>query len=156
MAHGVEKCVHGVVVRQCRCVDHGEVRIVACDPKLCAHVTSAVSHVPVTLPQLNDRVHYVAFGTPGGEYRKACRAAIVTEVGQWVTVYEEKAPGYDRSEGRLVRTLEQWFYDDAVALFVMNPTGVFLNGAGPVACSHVEPTNGEAPPGGTWHWPDHG
>lgn len=25
-------------------------------------------------------VHYLAFGTPGGEYPKACRAAVVTQV----------------------------------------------------------------------------
>lgn len=155
MSHGIEKCVHDVVVRQCRCFQHTDVRIVPCNPQLCGE--SSVKASTGRTPVITDHVHYVAYGTPGGEYRKACRAAVVTEVGQWVTVSTEKASTYDRSEGRPIRTLEQWFYDDAVALFVMNPTGVFLNGAGPVACRHVEPTGeGDAPPGGTWHWPDHG
>ena len=31
-------------------------------------------------PSVGRIVHYVSFGTPGGEYTKECRAAIVTEV----------------------------------------------------------------------------
>jgi hypothetical protein len=30
-------------------------------------------------PYLGESVHYVAYGTPGGEYKSVCRAAIVTE-----------------------------------------------------------------------------
>jgi hypothetical protein len=37
-------------------------------------------------PEINDRVHYVAHGTPGGEYPMACRAAIVTEVTETAVV----------------------------------------------------------------------
>lgn len=106
----------------------------------------------MTRPPLGDPVHYVAFGTPKGEYSSVCRAAIVTEVGQWVTVKTEVPESYSRSEGRPIRSLEQWFYDDAVALFVMNPTGVFLNGAGPVSCKHETPGDGPLS-GGTWHDP---
>ncbi|MEU3452164.1 hypothetical protein ABZ671_00775 [Micromonospora sp. NPDC006766] len=103
-------------------------------------------------PTVGRIVHYTSFGTPGGEYRSQCRAAIVTEVGQWVTV--EETDGYSRSEDRPIRRLEQWFYDDAVALTVLNPTGLFFNGAGPVACRHDEPRDGHDPAGGTWHWPE--
>lgn len=102
-------------------------------------------------PEINDSVHYVAFGTPKGEYQSVCRAATVTEVGQWVPVETTKPDSFSRSEGRPIRVVEQWFFDDAVALFVMNPTGVFFNGAGPVACKHVTPVEGLIPPGGSWH-----
>jgi hypothetical protein len=44
-------------------------------------------------------VHYVSYGTPGGEYGKECRAAIVTGVGE----------GMDCD------------------LAVFNPTGMFFN-----------------------------
>lgn len=102
-------------------------------------------------PKLGEHVHYVAFGTPKGEYLPMCRAAVVTEVGQWVTVDTDEGPSsFSRSEGRPIRTVEQWFFDDAAALFVMNPTGVFFNGAGPVACKHSVPAIGGAL-GGTWH-----
>jgi hypothetical protein len=46
-------------------------------------------------PSVNRQVHYVSYGTPGGEYPKACRVATVTEVGE----------------------------DGRVGLCVMNPTG---------------------------------
>lgn len=45
-------------------------------------------------------VHYVSYGTPGGEYPSVCRAAIITEV------------------------LEPY---PAVSLCVLNPTGMFFN-----------------------------
>lgn len=48
-------------------------------------------------PSIGRIVHYVSYGTPGGEYGKECRAAIVTEV--------------DKNE---------------VGLAVLNPTGVFF------------------------------
>lgn len=35
---------------------------------------------PSRWPTLNESVHYVSYGTPGGEYPKKCRAADVTEV----------------------------------------------------------------------------
>lgn len=103
----------------------------------------------MTQPTLGDRVHYVAFGTPGGEYHQTCRAAIITEVGQWVTIAAEDSASIDPNYR--VRYLTQRFHDDAVALFVMNPTGVFFNGAGPVACRHAAPNVGHIVDGGTWH-----
>lgn len=48
-------------------------------------------------------VHYVSYGTPGGEYPSRCRAAIITEVR-------------DDDE------------DQCVALAVLNPSGMFFNG----------------------------
>lgn len=47
-------------------------------------------------------VHYVSYGTPGGEYPQVCRAAVITEV-----------------------------HDDDVALAVLNPTGMFFKEAIP-------------------------
>ena len=50
-------------------------------------------------PSIGRIVHYVSYGTPGGEYTRECRAAIVTEVVN----------------------------PDLVGLAVMNPTGMFFN-----------------------------
>jgi hypothetical protein len=102
-------------------------------------------------PSVGRIVHYVSYGTPGGEYARECRAAIVTEV----EVSIERPP--------------------TVGLCVLNPTGQFFNrsvpysdGAGKpgspdcedrswhgtahryCACGWTEPSY----PGGTWHWPE--
>lgn len=50
-------------------------------------------------PSVGRTVHYVSYGTPGGEYTRECRAAIVTEVVN----------------------------PDLVGLAVFNPTGMFFN-----------------------------
>jgi hypothetical protein len=70
-------------------------------------------------PSVGRLVHYVSFGTPDGEYPKACRAAVITEVVD----------------------------DEHVGLAVLNPGGLFFDGAAPYNPA-VEP------PGGTWHWPE--
>ena len=106
-------------------------------------------------PSVGRMVHYVSHGTPsrpdGSQaYESQCRAAVITEVGQWVTVETSTPKSFDRSEGRPIREVEQWWYDDALALTVLNPTGMFFNGAGPVACKHDE--TGYA--AGSWHWPE--
>ena len=113
-------------------------------------------------PTVGRIVHYVSYGTPGGEYHSKCRAAVIVEVGQWITVETVTPKSFDRSEGRPIREVEQWWYDDACALAVLNPTGAFFNGAAGVACKHMElpPADkivyGEATThqGGTWHWPE--
>lgn len=110
--------------------------------------------LPVRLlePLVGTPVHYVSFGTPGGEYQSVCRAAIVTEVGQWIT--DSVVDVEDRLGAPRTRLLKQTFYGHAVALCVLNPTGLFFNGgADPqtVGCRH-DP--GRA--GGTWHWPGEG
>ena len=53
-------------------------------------------------PSVGRIVHYVSYGTPGGEYGKECRAAVVTEVNS----ADDNAP---------------------VGLCVLNPTGQFFN-----------------------------
>lgn len=57
-------------------------------------------------PSIGRVVHYTSYGTPGGEYGRECRAAIVTEVA--------KDP--QDSDAAL-----------AVGLAVLNPTGTFFN-----------------------------
>lgn len=96
-------------------------------------------------------VHYVSYGTPGGEFKQEHRAAIVTEVPEGVA------------------------NPQTVGLCVLNPTGVFFNrtvsyhdGSGHpgaptcpnpethgnpfryCACGWTEPSYR----GGTWHWPE--
>jgi len=53
-------------------------------------------------PFVGSIVHYVSYGTPGGEYPSVCRAAIITEVGG------------EAAYGR-------------VSLAVLNPEGMFFN-----------------------------
>jgi hypothetical protein len=50
-------------------------------------------------PSIGHIVHYVSYGTPGGEYKSECRAAIVTAVTS----------------------------DELVHLAVFNPEGMFFN-----------------------------
>ncbi|MEV0616178.1 hypothetical protein AB0I81_22885 [Nonomuraea sp. NPDC050404] len=98
------------------------------------------------IPTVGQTVHYVSHGTPGGEYKSECRAAIITETNT----------------------------SDTVGLCVLNPTGMLFNrtvtyhdgaetpgdpaceglhAAGPLrycACGWIEASY----KGGTWHWPE--
>jgi hypothetical protein len=89
-------------------------------------------------PSIGRIVHYVSYGTPGGEYTSECRAAIVTEVAD--------VPTGPNGEYK-------------VGLFVANPTGVFLNRD--IEQDEIEIRAGGDPAdpgrpyqGGTWHWPE--
>jgi hypothetical protein len=77
-----------------------------------------------TKPAVGRIVHYVSYGTPGGEYPSVCRAAMITEV-----VVDAEGRGAS-----------------VVHLTVFNPEGVFLNK------NVVE--DGLEQRGGTWHWPE--
>jgi hypothetical protein len=86
-------------------------------------------------PAIGSIVHYVSYGTPGGEYGKECRAAIVTEL--------TGDPDHP----------------DQIGLAVLNPTGMFFNRA--IQHHEAPETDNQAPgggalnhPGGTWHWPE--
>ena len=52
-------------------------------------------------PSVGRMVHYVSYGTPGGEYPSVCRAAVITEVRSPV--------------------------GNIVSLCVLNPEGLFFN-----------------------------
>lgn len=95
-------------------------------------------------PSVGRVVHYVAYGTPGGEFPAGvCRAAIVTEV-ETERVNDEDTCCFGKS---------------TVGLCIMNPTGFFFN-------RHVHYDEGWLEPGGmghsdvrtyepgTWHWPE--
>lgn len=112
-------------------------------------------------PRLCDPVHYVSFGTPGGEYPSVCRAAIVTGVGDLIGTHA---------------TIPHDSDEQALSLCVLNPEGFFFNrgviyhdGAGdpgnPECLSRVNHGNpfrycacGWTEPqfkGGTWHFAEH-
>lgn len=83
-------------------------------------------------PSVGRMVHYVSYGTPGGEYSSECRAAVVTEVHT----------------------------ADTIGLGVLNPTGMFFNRNVPYGPAIGSETNGFSSlcdgnehEGGTWHWP---
>ena len=84
-------------------------------------------------PSVGRIVHYVSYGTPGGEYTSQCRAAIITDV------YSEDNPHPDPEVLAGVDGAE-W-----VALTVLNPKGMFFNDM-----CHDELRK----QGGTWHWPE--
>lgn len=72
-------------------------------------------------------VHYVAYGTPGGEFPKICRAAVVTEVTKSTEAHIRQR----------------------ASLCVLNPSGQFFNQNLP-----EEPVQeGLELQGGTWHDP---
>lgn len=108
-------------------------------------------------PSVGRIVHYVSFGTPGGEYGKECRAAIITEV-----------------RGTVARDpdTEGW----SVSLCVLNPEGMYFNRGVLQHDGGGEPGDPDCPnaafhddgphrycacgwtedhyKGGTWHWPE--
>jgi hypothetical protein len=90
----------------------------------------------MTKPSISRAVHYVSYGTPGGEYSSTCRAATIVEVGAWLDIMEDFP-----ADGRVM--YQNWD-EEACVLFVMNPSGLFFN-----TCKHDE---NKAP--GTWHWPE--
>ncbi len=79
-------------------------------------------------PSIGRVVHYHAYGTPGGEYKPAPRAAIITEVDRSICDDTHDFAG----------TMPR------VALCILNPTGMFFNTDVPYA---AEPTPGH------WSWP---
>lgn len=94
-----------------------------------------------TAPTVGRIVHYLSYGTPGGEYTPQCRAATVAEVGGWVDVPQSVKE--QTMDGEQFRTITQVWKADACALVVQNPTGLFFN-----TCEHAE----DPKVGGTWHW----
>lgn len=75
-------------------------------------------------PSVGRIVHYVSYGTPGGEYPSECRAAVITEVAVPNTTNEERGE---------------------VGLAVLNPSGMFFNQDVPFSLELD---------GGSWHWPE--
>jgi hypothetical protein len=90
-------------------------------------------------PSVGRTVHYVSFGTPGGEYKSECRAAIITEVPALLAEYTDEPP---------------------VSLCVLNPSGMFFNRSVPYHGGDTghDAAGGEITaksyPGGSWHWPE--
>jgi hypothetical protein len=91
-------------------------------------------------PSVGRIVHYVAYGTPGGEFPAGvCRAAIITEVYYG-------ADGTKPPQGVTVQLRADtpgvcW----SIGLCVLNPTGQFFNRGIPY-------DEGKKP--GSWHWPE--
>jgi hypothetical protein len=87
-------------------------------------------------PSVGRIVHYVSYGTPGGEYTSECRAAVITEIYENVDATE---------------------HTHCVGLAILNPTGMFFN----PSVSYDEPHDRATisggrllHKGGTWHWPE--
>jgi len=80
-------------------------------------------------PSVGRIVHYVSYGTPGGEYPSVCRAAIITAVDN----YQDPK-------------LDDTLHVGAVDLCVLNPEGMFFNRG--VLQREDEHR------GGSWHWPE--
>lgn len=80
-------------------------------------------------PSIGRIVHYVSYGTPGGEYSSECRPAIITKV------YPSDGEG----------TLAEMNGPEEVHLTIFYPDGDFRK-----KCRHSEGSK----TGGTWHWPE--
>lgn len=91
-------------------------------------------------PSVGRVVHYVAYGTPGGEFPAGvCRAATITETYGPTSSVEGQTLHFDE---RGVCT--------NVGLCVMNPTGLFFNRGVPYDDGVMSGTHKP----GTWHWPE--
>lgn len=86
-------------------------------------------------PSVGMTVHYVSYGTPGGEYTSQCRAAIVTAVPDILT---------DGLYGKV---------PDA-HLCVLNPEGFFFNKNVIYDEPQLDEHGHPGLRGGTWHWPE--
>ena len=86
-------------------------------------------------PSVGRIVHYVSYGTPGGEYASECRAAVVAAVPEHLPDSLEPLDGCPNG------TQDVW----VASLVVLNPTGLFFN--------EVVQQN-DVREGGTWHWPE--
>lgn len=82
-------------------------------------------------PSVGRIVHYVSYGTPGGEYKSECRAAVVTEVDATLGSTSKIVP-------------------ETIGLAVLNPSGLFFHPIAEGGCRHDE----DSKRGGTWHWPE--
>jgi hypothetical protein len=91
-----------------------------------------------------DSVHYVSYGTPGGEYSSMCRAATVAEVGGWLSVATTEHGTVEGLPNRTRTRLEE-YHEDACGLVVLNPTGVFFKTV------QYRTIDGGPPVAGTWH-----
>lgn len=120
--------------------------------------------MPEQTPSVGRIVHYVSYGTPGGEYTSQCRAAIITEV----PLADQARTGELHAEGEALQAR------GTVGLAVLNPSGMFFNEADyddgaetpgapacPNAAAHGNPFRycacgwmEAAHKGGTWHWPE--
>lgn len=81
----------------------------------------------VQAPAVGRIVHYIAYGTPGGEHPAgAHRAAIITQT------YHQLGGGV---------------HPTRVDLAVLNPTGMFFNQE-----VEMDPSGRKS---GTWHWPEY-
>ena len=95
-------------------------------------------------PSIGRIVHYVSHGTPIREdgtqaYTAQCRAAIITEVGDW-------PEGISEADKQNIAV--------PVGLAVLNPTGMFFHSIADGGCMQSEVGADGARTGGTWHWPE--
>lgn len=103
-------------------------------------------------PAIGRGVHYVSYGTPGGEYGQCCRAATITEIGGWRTLSTQQ-------DDETHRILHQEWDPDMMGLVVHNPTGTFNNTTVPYdpgergALTYPVLCDGLEHQGGTWHHP---
>lgn len=98
-------------------------------------------------PTVGQMVHYVSYGTPGGEYPSVCRAAVVTEVTSPTEV------------GLCVLNPEGQFFNRGVRFDAGQGTPGSPDCPNPeihgnpmryCSCGWIEPNLR----GGTWHWPE--
>lgn len=103
-------------------------------------------------PFVGAPVHYRSYGTPGGEYKAECRAALVTAVGGWRTYAGDDPTDVWEDGGQRHRELRQVWEPDRISLTVFNPTGTFNNEVSFDVPADDEPGKTLLMPG-TWHWP---
>lgn len=104
-------------------------------------------------PSVGRAVHYLSYGTPGGEFKSVCRAATITEVGGWITISgDDPDEVWEENDGVLNREIMQVYDTTACVLKVDNPIGIFFNLCQQDEGSATVPGFPRQP--GTWHWPE--
>lgn len=91
-------------------------------------------------PSVGRMVHYVSYGTPNGEYKSVCRAAVITEVAA-----SDRYTVRNANNEVVVNTYTDPGTED-VSLCVLNPEGFFFN--------RDVRRDEDGKPDGTWHEPE--
>lgn len=86
MSHYVEKCKHGVVVAQCRCLGPGKVEVLVACPSTCAIIVDRTYHDDGTLSKVYESMRMAGL-------TKEQSSTVVSHLLNDGILFRERVPG---------------------------------------------------------------